>query len=161
MDYTPSNNYEDTKIVMEEMVDMTLLAFQSDLTRVMTLDCDSGYHGLSHHGKQPEKGDELVKIEKAQMAAFARVIAGLKKMDDPLNAGDKMIDNTIVLFVSGMGCGNSHQNDELPILLAGGSFKHGSHIKAENRVGNLFVSILNDLGLSSRYKDYHTPFKGF
>ncbi|MCH2206189.1 MAG: DUF1552 domain-containing protein [Lentisphaerales bacterium] len=146
---------------LNSLVDLASLAIQTDQTRVITLDCDSGYHGLSHHGKLHDKISELVKIEQMQMRAFARLIKKLKSVNDPLHPEDTLLDNTIVLFISGLGNGNSHSNDNLPVILAGGGFKHGRYVREELKLGHLFVSILEKAGIVGGFKNFKKPFPGY
>ncbi len=144
--------------------DLIALALQTDSTRVSTLEIGGsfvardigikqGYHALSHHGQLPEKIKQLVQIERYQVEQFARFLDKLKSFADP--SGGTLLDNTMVLFGSGMGNGNSHRNNDLPIILAGGGFRHGEHkqypASRHRRVPlcNLFVSILQQFGVET------------
>lgn len=145
------------------LYDLILLALQTDSTRVATVEVDftsgiadlgvkSSYHKYSHHGMLEELVQGLILIEKYQMKHFARFLGKLKATEDPLNGGN-LLDHTMVLFGSGMGNGSSHSNKDLPMLLAGGGFKHGQHLRlpeAKNErvpLCNLYLSMLQNFGL--------------
>ncbi len=142
--------------------DLLTLALQTDSTRVATLaisgaintddlGLDGGYHGFSHHGKAEKLRRGLEVIELFQTKELARFITNLKKMNEP--DGSTVFDNTTILFGSGMGNGSSHSNKNLPILLAGGGFKHGQHLvfpsEKHRRIplSNLFVTMLQRFGM--------------
>jgi hypothetical protein len=144
--------------------DLIALALQTDSTRVATLEIAGGflsqafgvrkeYHALSHHGMVPENIDGLVKVEKYQTEQLARFLGKLKSTND----GDgTLLDHTMVLFGSGMGNANSHINTNLPIVLAGGGFKHGGH-RAFPQTGpgrlplsNLYLSLLHRFGVEAK-----------
>lgn len=145
--------------------DLIALALQTDSTRVATLEIGGsfaasdlgirrGYHSLSHHGHQPENIELLVQIEQYQMEQFARFLEKLKSQSDPQGTGS-LLDSTMVLTGSGMGNANSHTNHDLPILLAGGGFRHGEHKQfpqdSRSRVPlcNLYVSMLQQFGVET------------
>ncbi len=142
--------------------DLIALALQTDSTRIATLEIAGGfnssafgirkdYHALSHHGQEQEAIELLVKIEKYQMEQFTRFIQKLASIRD----GDaRLLDHTSVLFGSGMGNANAHTNHNLPIVLAGGGWKHGEHraFPAAGTTGrvplsNLYLSLLRDFGV--------------
>jgi hypothetical protein len=142
------------------LYDMIHLALESDSTRIITLSqplsapappiegVTQGYHNLSHHGRDPGKIAELTLIEMEQMKAFRDFLARLHAARD--GAGT-LLDHTMVLLGSNLGNASSHSNENLPILLAGGGFRHGQHLSfdaARNApLANLFVSMLQRLGL--------------
>ncbi len=142
------------------MYDLIALALQTDSTRIATLeiggdfeasafDLKAGYHSLSHHGQREEAIKGLIKMERYQVEQFARFIAKLKSIED--GAGT-LLDHSMVLFGSGMGNANSHTNNNLPIVLAGGGFKHGEHraypAKGLGRqpLCNLYLTMLHRFG---------------
>ena len=145
--------------------DLMSLALQTDSTRVMTLgladiganyggfEISRGYHQLTHHGKVPEYITELSIIEQFHMRQFSRFLTQLKSVDEP--NGQTLLDNSMVLFGSGMGNASSHSNKNLPLILAGGGFRHGEHKsyfmnrtrKDAAPAGKLFVSMLQRFGL--------------
>ncbi|MEM9159285.1 MAG: DUF1552 domain-containing protein [Verrucomicrobiota bacterium] len=148
------------------LYDLILAALETDSTRIATFemagaDLDTsyfglrgGYHGFSHHGKKPEKIEGLVTIEYYQMQQFARFLEKLKSMQEPDSDGS-LLDNTMVLFGSGMGNGNAHVNKDLPLILAGGGFKLGEHKAFPEEQGkriplsNLFLSMLQRFGVET------------
>lgn len=152
---------------LPKIYDLIALALQTDSTRVATLEIggsfvardigiNKGYHSLSHHGQLPANLELLVKIEQYQVEQFARFLDKLKSIREPHSDGS-LLDSTMVLFGSGMGNGNSHTNNDLPIILAGGGFKHGEHKvypkDSRRRVPlcNLYVSMLQRFGVETDY----------
>jgi hypothetical protein len=149
------------------LYDLIALALQTDSTRVATLEIGSGfaasdlgiknsYHGLSHHGHKPENIELLVQIETYQMEQYARFLEKLKNLRE-LNGDGNLLDRTMVLMGSGMGNANAHTNADLPIILAGGGFKHGEHkaYPTNNRervpLNNLYVSMLQRFGVETDF----------
>ncbi len=146
--------------------DLIAIALQTDSTRIATLEVSSdgfdpkalgvsnGYHALSHHGQRQEKINDLLKIEAYQVQQFSRFLEKLKSVQDPIAGGD-LLSNTMVLFGSGMGNANAHTNNDLPIILAGGGFRHGEHKiypEQKNRrtpLSNLYVSMLQRFGVQT------------
>lgn len=145
--------------------DLMALALQTDSTRVATLEIGGsfaardigirdGYHSLSHHGKQAAKIELLVQIELYQMQQFARFLDKLRSIREPGTDGS-LLDRAMVLMGSGMGNANSHTNTNLPVILAGGGFRHGEHKRYpdDNRrkvpLCNLFVSMLQQFGVET------------
>lgn len=143
------------------LYDLIAMALQTDSTRIATLELGgdfeardfgfrSGYHALSHHGKRPEAIAALKKIEAYQVEQFSRFLSKLKN----IRQGDSnLLDSTSVLMGSGMGNANSHTNTNLPIVLAGGGFKHGRTLwfdeKGHHRppLTNLYLSMLQQFGM--------------
>ena len=113
-----------------------------------------GYHTLSHHGKRPEMVKQLEIIESYYIQHYAEFISLLKKLKD--EHGQPLIDSTIVMFGSGMGNSSSHSSRKLPIIVAGGGFKHGAHHNCPkpNEIDgaplcNLYVTFLQQMGLET------------
>jgi hypothetical protein len=151
------------------MLDLMALGLQSGATRVLSLalpgggqvfsldgkPLKNGYHALSHHGNDPEKIAELIQIDRENLRCYAAFVRKLKSMRD--TDGKTLLDNTIVLFGTGMGDASRHSSDDLPTLVAGGGFQHGRHLafsrtapESEQRLlGDLFVSIERRLGIES------------
>ena len=149
------------------LYDLIALALQTDSTRVASLELGSGfaaadlgikkgYHGLSNHGHVKVSVDLLVKIELYQVEQFARFLEKLSNTREP-NADGSLLDRSMVLFGSGMGNANSHTNNDLPILLAGGGFRHGEHKvypKASRErvpLSNLYLSMLQQFGVETDF----------
>jgi hypothetical protein len=133
--------------------DLMALALQTDSTRVISLDFhhlgkESGglngvgkdIHTLSHHGQEEPTIDELSIIESFFTKQFSRFLGQLKNIKEA--NGKSLLDNTMALFGSGMSNANAHSNRDLPVILAGGGFKHGEH-KHYPRQGNTSVALCN------------------
>ena len=160
----PSDKKEFFEMV-RMMNDMSRLAFQTDSTRVITLFLGSvrtpgvkfddgrslgGYHNLSHHGKDEAKLKQLEEIEVAQMELFGELLRDLQEVEEP---DGTLLDHTMVLYGCHMGDANIHNNLNLPIILAGGGFRHGQHLAfnpQNNRpLANLYLSMLHNMGLET------------
>jgi hypothetical protein len=148
------------------MLDMARLALETDSSRLVTIMVDGfatpafrladdrtttdGYHNLSHHGQSADKVGQLEEADRRQFDLLAALLAGLA---DRRDGEHRLLDRTIVLCGSNLGDANTHDNTNLPILLAGGGFRHGSHLafpRDDNRpLANLFVSILQRLGVEA------------
>jgi hypothetical protein len=121
-----------------------------------------GYHGLSHHGQNPATVKELEIVELETMKAWAAFIVSLAETPD--GDGD-LLTRTQVLLGSNLGNANAHTTNNLPIVLAGGGHAHGKHLafdaKTNEPLGNLFVSMLQDLGLEEdRFGSGTTTLRG-
>lgn len=158
-------NYETTiEHRYNAIFDMMAYAFETDLTRVATVafpnelsytdvnGVSRGYHACTHNGKKEDVIAELVAIESFQIAQLSRCLQRLDKVKEP-HADGSLLDNTIVLFGSGMGYGGTHSNRNLPILVAGGGFRHLGHVDTRDNAGrnmplcNLFVPLLQRFGI--------------
>ncbi len=144
-------------------LDVIHLALETDSTRFVTLNLEGfnqvptiegvtqDWHGLSHHGKDPAKIEELALIEGAEIREVGAFLSKLKGS----NAGEgSLLDETMVLYGSNLGNASNHETKNLPILLAGGGFKHGQHL-AFNPEGspplcNLYVQMLQRLGVEAQ-----------
>ena len=131
--------------------DVIKLALQTDSSRIVSLFIDTTViHNITHHGNRPDVITELRAHEERQFAAlgeFLRSLAGVKEK------GDSLLDRTMVLYGTCMGSANSHANTNLPVLLAGGGFRHGQHLAFDREqnypLTNLFVSMLQRLGIET------------
>lgn len=163
-----SEHYESYEVTVgrryHAIFDMIAYAFQTNLTRVATVafpqelsytDIDGvnrGYHACTHNGKNEEVTSELVAIESFQIGQLSRCLKKLDAIPEP-NAEGSMLDHTVVLFGSGMGYGGTHSNRNLPIMVAGGGFKHLGHHDAADTNGinmplcNLYVTLLQRFGI--------------
>ncbi len=148
----------------DAIFDMIGYAFQTDLTRVASIEFPSelkyaeldgvnrSYHGCTHNGKQEDVTSELVAIESFQISRLAKCLRKLDSIQEPGTDGS-MLDHTIVLFGSGMGYGGTHSNRNLPIMVAGGGFKHLGHVDVRDASGrnmplcNLFVTLMQRFGV--------------
>ena len=113
-----------------------------------SIDVDGGYHANSHHGQSEKQLENMAKIETFLLKNLGIFIEKLASTKDPEGSGT-MLDNTMVLFGSGMSSSTKHSNRDLPILLAGGGFKHGSHIKYSKptELNNLLLTLGQNFGL--------------
>lgn len=157
---------EDKKDVMARqrlMYEMIALALQTDSTRTVTFDLGSmnavpsnlkgvktDWHNLSHHGKDEKKIEELRIIEEAEFVAFNEFLTRMKGIKD---GEGNLLDHTSVLFGSNLGNASSHSWKNLPIILAGGGFKHGAHVvhdaKDNTPLANLFVPLAQRMGVET------------
>ncbi len=149
------------------MYDLMALAIETDSSRVLSFFIDglgqvfsfdgqplrSGYHGLSHHGNDPEMIRDLVSIETAHMVCLNGFLNQLKEKKRP--NGKSLLDETIILVGTGMGDASRHSNANLPTLVAGGGFNHGSHIAIDRDkpdaplLGDLYISLMQRLGVET------------
>ena len=149
------------------MMDLQTLAFQSDLTRVSTLQIghemsnhsypelgiSDPYHPLTHHQGDPEKIAKATRVNIFHSQMFAYFLDKLRSTSD----GDgSLLDHSIVLFGSGLSDGNKHVPINLPVLLAGGQFPGNRHLRlpAGTPLANLYMTVLDKLGISlDRFAD--------
>ena len=134
--------------------DLMALALQTDSTRIATLETGmgfrtseldlDGYHGISHHGKEPGRIDQLRIIESFLSTKLGNFITRLKEA--------QIFDNTLIVFGSGMSDASSHSNRNLPVLLAGGGLEHRGHLVCPSDqhqrvpLANLWLSVLQWFG---------------
>jgi hypothetical protein len=108
------------------------------------------HHNLSHHGRDPKRIDQLMKIESAILTCFSEFLAQMKAKRE---AGGTLLDNTVTLFGSNLGNANAHDPRNNPVLLAGGGLKHGRYLAHDPRnntpLCNLFVHMLNQMNLET------------
>ena len=145
------------------MYDMARLAFETDSTRAITLMLDSvnspaievdgkkttdGYHNLSHHGKNEEKKAQLENIDQWHMRLLDEMFGKMKEVSE---ADETLLDRTMIMYGSNLGDANTHVTTNMPVLFAGGGFKHGQHLAFDREnnypLPNLFVSMLQRLNL--------------
>ena len=109
-----------------------------------------GHHDLSHHGKDPSKIAQLKMVELEKMKTLRDFLAKLKQTKED---GATLLDRTMVFFSSNLGDASSHSVKNLPVLLAGGGFKHGQHLAFDPKnpppLCNLYVSMLQRLGIEA------------
>ena len=145
------------------LYELIAMALQTDSTRVATLEIGGcflpqhlgikkSYHGLSHHGNREDAVADLIALETYQIEHFGKFLNKLSSVKD----GDgTLLDSTSVLFGSGIGDANSHKNSDLPVLLAGGGYRHGEFKKVESQgikkvpLCNLFVDVAQRMGVET------------
>jgi len=155
---TSSSNYA-THLPL--MLDMMVLAFQADLTRVITLpfadeesnqsypfaDANVPHHGTSHHMGDPAKMALLAKINLYHIQQVAMM---LEKLDKIQEGNGTVLDNCLIAYGSGNSDGQRHNHDDLPTLLlgkAGGAIKTGRHVQFDKQpISNLWLSMLDTVG---------------
>ena len=141
------------------LFDLVVLALQTDSTRVATIEVPgsfdpagvgldtTSYHGFSHHGKEPALMAGMRVIEHYQIELLARFIKKLGELE--------LLDSTQILFGSGMGDGSAHTNRNLPIIVAGGGYKHQTHINLPEEQGkrvllsNLYLTMAQHFGIET------------
>ena len=148
------------------MTDMMTVAFQADLTRVMTflvtregtsrayreIGIADGHHPLTHHQNKPEMMEKVAQINTYHMTQFAAWIEKLKSIRD----GDgTLLDNSMIVYGAGLSDGNRHTHEDLPTLIAGrggrqidGGIKAGRRIvyRKETPMSNLFLTMMDRMG---------------
>jgi hypothetical protein len=162
IDYpVPKNDPSHDDIVARETLwyDITRLALETDSTRVILLTMGDagrakiegatvGHHDASHHGKDEAKIEQLAMIEEVELQQFSRFLTTL----DEVREGEAtLLDRTVVLNASNLGNASAHTCENLPVVLAGGGFKHQGHVRCDRQentpLSNLFVRVLQQLGL--------------
>jgi hypothetical protein len=155
----PSTVPEDWEEHVKLMFDLQVLAFQSDVTRVITfqmareastrtypqIGINEAHHPISHHGNQPEKLLRLAKINAYHVSLFAYLVEKLKAAPD----GDgTLLDHTVYVLGSGMGNPNVHDHTNLPLVLAGGR-NGGRHLKYASPLplANVHLTLLEKAGV--------------
>ncbi len=147
------------------MYDLMALALTTDSVRVLTFlipgwsqvftiggrRLSAGYHGLSHHGNDPSKIAEYNLVGVEHVKRFAAFLERLKAGRDEWDRS--LLDSTVVIFGSGMGNANTHDNSNLPTVLVGGGFRHGAHRKIERDspaprlLGDLYLTLMQQFGI--------------
>jgi hypothetical protein len=155
--------FEDFEQHLDLMFDMIALALQTDSTRIFTfimsheggnrpypmIGISDGHHELSHHANDPVKLAKIAKIDLFHAKKMAEFLARLKNIQE---ADQTVLDNSMILFGSGLSDGNQHLPVNLPIVLCGkggGTLTPGRHISAPGGsapLNNLFLSMLDRIG---------------
>jgi hypothetical protein len=141
------------------MGDLMILAFQTDLTRIATfvlehtfnysfpeLGFTESHHECSHHDNQREKIEKLSKIERFHIEQFAYIVGRMKNLRD---GNGTLLDNSMLLWGSGMGNGKLHNSNNLPTILAGrggGTIRSGRLVQATGSQGDLLMAMLARAG---------------
>lgn len=159
----PGNYKEHMRLLM----DMMVLAFQTDSTRISTfllahdgsnrsfkdIGVSEGHHSLSHHRKRKDKLEKIQKIDQFYVEQLAYFLDRMKKTEDV--DGNSLLHNSMVVYGSGISDGDRHSHDDLPVILAGnagGAFQPGRHVDLGEKVplSNLYVRMLNEFGVNTR-----------
>jgi hypothetical protein len=145
------------------MFDLQVLAFQGDVTRVITfqlaretsnrtypeIGVPDPHHPLSHHGNDPAKVEKIARINRFHVSLFAEYLAKLRATPE----GERnLLDNSLILYGSGMGNPNVHDHDNLPVLVAGGAagrMRGGRHLRLTRAtpLANVHLSLLDKVGV--------------
>jgi hypothetical protein len=145
------------------MFDLMALAFQTDSTRVISfmyvnegsnrsykeIGVPEGHHDLSHHGKNKDKLEKISKINRFHVSHLAYL---LEKLSEVQEGEGSLLDNCMVMYGSGIGDGNRHNHDDLPIALfgkGGGTVQPGRHVRyaKETPLTNLYLSMLDRMNV--------------
>jgi hypothetical protein len=158
-----SSNKSDYPEHAKLMLDMMVLAFQADLTRVITMpfadegsnqqypwaDADVPHHGTSHHGGDPAK---MALLQKINVFHLQQVAYLLGKLDAIQEGTGSILDNSIIAYGGGISDGDRHNHDVLPLVLlgkGGGTINTGRHLDAKGvPINNLWLSMLDHAGAS-------------
>lgn len=144
------------------MCDLQVLAFQSDLTRVVTLvigregsnrvypeiGISDPHHPLTHHRNNPEWIDKVTRINTLHIEMFGYL---LERMKATREGDGTLLDHSMIVYGSGLADGNSHTHEALPVILAGraaGTLNPGRHViaPAGTPITNLYLSLLDRIG---------------
>ena len=160
----PQDIHDQTDLVgrIKLLLNLVPLIIQTDSSRVISIviqsnhgipkinGVDSEHHNLSHHGRDPKRIEQLIKIERAIVNCFGDFLAAMKAKAE---GNGTLLDNTLTLFGSNLGNASAHDPRNNPILLAGGGLKHGRYLehntKSNTPLCNLFVHMLNQMGLET------------
>ncbi len=161
--YRPAGVPRDFGEHLKLLMDMIALAFQTDSTRICSLmfanagsnrsyrqiGVAEGHHDVSHHGNSPEKQAKISLINRYHSELLAYLFERLDAIREPQGT---LLDNSLILYGSGIGDGNRHNHEDLPILLAGragGQIEGGRHLRypKETPLTNLYVAMLNWAGI--------------
>lgn len=173
----PTDNLAPGALVQRtrNMYDLARLALETDSTRLVTVLVTQGFnpkvdlpgvelphHALTHQSQKKDSREQLNTIEKAQMNELGRLLGGLHAASE---SGDSLLNRTMVLQGSNLGHAGRHDNRNLPVLLAGGGFRHGQHLKFHQQhnepLANLFVTMLQRLGIETdRFSSGHRTIPG-
>jgi hypothetical protein len=146
------------------MMDMIVLAFQTDSTRIVTfmylnegnnrsypeIGVRAGHHELSHHGRDPEKQAQISKINRYHLGLLAEF---LQKLNATKDGSGTLLQSAMVVYGSGLSDGDRHNHDDLPILLAGrggGTIPAGRHLRypRETPLTHLYLAMLDRMGVA-------------
>lgn len=150
----------DTIAMQTAMHDVIFLALQTDSTRFITMHTggggqripldgvQQGYHQLSHHGRDGDKIAQLAIIEEAQMKSWGRLV---RRLHDSQEGSGSLLDRTMLLLTSNLGNASAHDTKNMPVVVAGGGFRHGQHLAFDREnnypLPNLYTSMLQRLDL--------------
>jgi len=163
VDYpAPRGIPDDYREHLRLMCDMLVLAFQTDSTRIATymfanagsnrdyrlIDVPDGHHKLSHHGGDETKLAKIARINRFHVDQLAYLLGRLKSIEE---GEGTLLDHSMIVYGSGLSDGDRHNNENLPVLLAGrggGTIDPGRHLvyPTETPLNNLYLSLLDRMG---------------
>lgn len=162
-DAFPKGTPPDYQTHVRLMYDLLVLAFQTDTTRVASfivahdgsnrpypfIGVTDGHHDLSHHGNDEEKKKKIARINRFHSEQFAYFLGRLKAVGE---GNGSLLDNSMIVYGSGLADGNRHAHDNLPILLCGGgggTLSSGRHVRVpkETPMANLFLEMMERMGV--------------
>ena len=167
----PKDVTKDMQEHVRLMCDLLVLSFQTDLTRVVTfpfandgsnrpykmIGVSSGHHELSHHGRDDHKQAQIKKINTFHVEQLAYLVGKLKSVKEA--NGTTLLDNSAIVYGSGISDGDRHNHDDLPILTLGkfaGTLETGRHVKyaRETPLMNLYLALFERAGApATRFGD--------
>ena len=156
----PVGDTSNTIALQTAMHDVIFLALQTDSTRFITMHTsgdggripldgvEQGYHQLSHHGRDKKKIAQLAIIEEAQMKSWGGLV---RRLHETAEGDATLLDRTMLLLTSNLGNASAHDTKNMPVVVAGGGFKHGQHLSFDRNnnypLPNLYTSMLQRLSL--------------
>ena len=160
---TPAQVAEEVmRVRLGLLLEVARLAMQVDLTRIVTIyfvgssktpsqpGASFAYHDLSHHGQNSDKIEQLAILERDLLRQWGDFLARMKETGD---GSARLLDHTFAVAGAGMGNASSHDATNLPVIVAGGKFRHGQHLAHDPQnpppLCNLWVTALQHLGLES------------
>ena len=159
VDIGNGNDFVGRQRLMSKMI---RLALETDSTRFVSYHLggsggvvpipgvEEGYHALSHHGLDEDKLEQLTLVEREIIQSWGQFLRDLAEVNEQ---GSSVLDTTSVLLTSNLGNVSNHDNRNMPVLLAGGRFRHGQHLAFDTKnnypLPNLFVNLLQHVGFDS------------
>ncbi|HKY22443.1 MAG TPA: DUF1552 domain-containing protein [Vicinamibacterales bacterium] len=159
----PSSIPDDYEQYSKLMMDLQIMAWQTDMTRVASftmgrdgsnrayreIGISDGHHSISHHQSDPERVEKLIKIDELHVGLFAYF---MKKLHDTQDGDGTLLDHSLVVFGSSLSESNIHTHDDLPIILAGnanGQVKGNRHLlyPSDTPLNNLFLNMFDVAGV--------------
>lgn len=162
----PSGVPRDLAKHSELMMDMIALAMQTDSTRIISfmftnagsnrsykeISVNEGHHELSHHGKSAHKQEQIAKINRYHIERFGYLLDRLSGIHE---GSGTLLENSMIVYGSGISDGDRHNHDDLPIILAGnagGRIKTGQHLRYKNGTPlcNLYLWMMKQMGADAK-----------
>jgi len=162
VDYKPQE-FDGAMMVEKERqwYDIVRLVLQTDTSRVVLLvhgeggnpkipGLTIGHHDASHHGQDEHKIEQLAIVEEAELKAFADFLASLKGINEN---GRTLLEKSSILIASNLGNASAHKTDNLPVIVAGGGFKHPGHVafdrKNNKALSNMYLRMIHQMGIDA------------